>query len=104
VSKERSYHETAVKEVNDLVRKYNVIAPYPVRRAQYTLDVELKRVFDESAEEILKALRERVNAGDTIPSLPLHSLDSKGVVGDEQIRQSFFVWFIDWIRKVLLRS
>jgi hypothetical protein len=40
---ERAYHESALAEVNTLVRKYNALAPYAVRRAYYVRDVELDR-------------------------------------------------------------
>ena len=53
---ERSYHETALSEVNSLVRKYNAMAPYIARRALYTRDVELERLYKESAKEIHKRL------------------------------------------------
>ncbi len=40
-ARERAYHETALEEINGLVRKYNGLAPYVVRRAYYVLGVEL---------------------------------------------------------------
>ena len=57
--KERAYHETALEEVNALVRKYNGLAPYAVRRAYYMRDVELERVYQEAGEDILRGLEER---------------------------------------------
>ncbi|KAJ3487035.1 hypothetical protein NLJ89_g11754 [Agrocybe chaxingu] len=64
VQKERAYHERAVQELNGLVRKYNGIAPYAVRRSYYIRDVELERVYKECAEGILVAIRERGSAVD----------------------------------------
>jgi len=54
--RERSYHETALGEVNSLVRKYNAMAPYIARRSLYMRRVELERLYKESAEEIHEAL------------------------------------------------
>jgi len=54
--RERSYHETALGEVNSLVRKYNAMAPYIARRAPYTRGVELERLYKDSAEEIHEKL------------------------------------------------
>jgi hypothetical protein len=54
--RERAYHESALAEVNALVRKYNALAPYAVRRAYYVRDVELGRAYEESGEEILREL------------------------------------------------
>src|ERR1700761_5152419 len=34
-TRERAYHDSALAEVNSLVRKYNGLAPYAVRRAYY---------------------------------------------------------------------
>ena len=54
--RERSYHETALDEVNSLVRKYNTMAPYIARRALYMRNVELERTYKESAKEIHQKL------------------------------------------------
>ena len=54
--RERSYHETALGEVNSLVRKYNAMAPYIARRSLYVRNVELERLYKESAKEIHEAL------------------------------------------------
>lgn len=55
--KERSYHEHAVAELNSLVRRYNGIAPYPVRRGLYTVEDELIRCYACSGHHILDALK-----------------------------------------------
>ena len=57
--KERAYHERALEEVNALVRKYNGLAPYAVRRAYYTREAELERAYAEAVEDILRGLEER---------------------------------------------
>ena len=57
--KERAYHETALDEINSLVRKYNALAPYAVRRAYYVRGAELERVYQEAGEDILRGLEER---------------------------------------------
>ena len=54
--RERSYHETALGEVNSLVRKYNAMAPYIARRALHMRDIELERLYKESAKEIHEKL------------------------------------------------
>ncbi|KAJ7280347.1 hypothetical protein C8J57DRAFT_1302347 [Mycena rebaudengoi] len=56
---ERSYHEAALAEVNELVRRYNAVAPYPVRRTAYQLEQELARVYELGGAEILRLLAER---------------------------------------------
>ena len=59
---ERSYHETALLEVNSLVRKYNAVAPYIARRALYTRGVELERLYKESAKGIHENLAAQLNS------------------------------------------
>lgn len=62
--KERSYHETALEEVNSLVRKHNAMAPYIARRALYMRSVELERMYKESAKEIHQKLVAKLNGND----------------------------------------
>ena len=45
--RERAYHDTAVEELNSLVRKYNALAPYAVRRPYHVLQVELEKAYQE---------------------------------------------------------
>lgn len=62
--RERSYHHIALEELNAMVRKYNGMAPYAVRRPYYIYHVEMERLFEDSAESILSALKERIHAID----------------------------------------
>ncbi|KAI5116046.1 hypothetical protein M0805_009360 [Coniferiporia weirii] len=62
-ARERGYQDAALAEVNELVRRYNGVAPYAVRRAPHTRDVELARVYRDSAEGILGGVRERLRDG-----------------------------------------
>ena len=76
-ARERAYHTTAMEEVNSLVRKYNGMSPYAVRRGHYALNVELERTFRESAEDILEGIAQRAKAGTTGPS-------SSGAIWDDE--------------------
>ena len=58
--REKAYHESALAEVNALVRKYNALAPYSVRRAYYVRDVELGRMYEEGAEDIIQEFTGRL--------------------------------------------
>lgn len=60
-SREKAYHDTAIEELNSLVRKYNGLAPYAVRRPYYMRGAELDRVYRECGEDILLNLAERVD-------------------------------------------
>jgi len=67
--RERSYHETALGEVNSLVRKYNAMAPYIARRALYMRNVELERLCKESAKEIHEKLVSKLSGKGDGPTL-----------------------------------
>lgn len=61
-ARERAYHDTAIEEVNSLVRRYNGVAPYPVRKPYHDRKTELDRAYQESAEGIMKGLEERIQS------------------------------------------
>lgn len=59
ISRENAYHKAALADLNDKVRRYNVIAPRPVRRGLYDLKVELEKCYKDSAQDIVKGIEER---------------------------------------------
>ena len=65
VNKEKGYHETAVAELNSLVRKYNAVAPYAVRRPYYILEVEIGRAYDEATSDIMQMIAKRAQEVDS---------------------------------------
>ncbi|KAI9508152.1 hypothetical protein F5148DRAFT_1199210 [Russula earlei] len=58
-ARERAYHESALRELNSLVRKYNALAPYAVRRAYHVRDAELGRAYEEGGEDVLRDIEGR---------------------------------------------
>lgn len=62
-ARERAYHETAIAELNSLVRRYNGVAPYTVRRTFLEREAELAQVYRESAEGIVLGVRGRLKSG-----------------------------------------
>ncbi|GAA5925016.1 uncharacterized protein JCM15063_005792 [Sporobolomyces koalae] len=77
---ESKYHETAVKEVNDLTRRFNIIAPYHVRRPLLNLESELVRTITQSAPPIAQELSKRLSLGlhttpSSLPILPTEEED-----------------------------
>jgi len=77
-ARERSYHDIAIGEVNTVVRRYNGVAPYAVRRPIYDRAAELKKVYEDGAEEILKAVRKRVAEGSVGSSDTFFLRDEEG--------------------------
>ena len=63
VVREKSYHDAAIKELNDLVRKYNATAPYSVRRNYYVREVEVEKLYVDCAEEILAGIGTKTDGG-----------------------------------------
>ncbi|KZT06443.1 uncharacterized protein LAESUDRAFT_653321 [Laetiporus sulphureus 93-53] len=61
-AREQAFHETALEEVNALVRKYNGLAPYAVRKGYYSRSAELDKAYRDSAEDILQGLAERMSS------------------------------------------
>lgn len=60
-ARERAFHEKAIDEMNALVRKYNGLAPYAVRRAYHSRSAEVDKVYRDAAQDILHGLAARVN-------------------------------------------
>ncbi|KAI0072995.1 hypothetical protein K474DRAFT_1604113 [Panus rudis PR-1116 ss-1] len=81
-ARERSYYDTAVEELNSLVRKYNGLAPYAVRRPYYSRAVEVERVYRDSAADILEALKERARNPPSSNLSGKPGYDGEGKSGD----------------------
>ena len=62
-AREKGYHEAALREINALVRKYNGVAPYAVRRTYLTREAELQRMYEISGGEILAEIKRKGEAG-----------------------------------------
>lgn len=101
-AREKAYHEPALAELNALVRKYNALAPYAVRRAYYIRDVELGRAYEEGAEDIMRELDRRLRgsgAGDVRIGVVDDGDDEPTVVGVQPpstiftLRDLFRQWF-----------
>lgn len=60
-TRERSFHDAALDDVNRVVRKHNAIAPIPVRKGYLTRDVELARCYRVSVDAILEELQRRAH-------------------------------------------
>ncbi|KAL5487562.1 hypothetical protein ACEPAI_5670 [Sanghuangporus weigelae] len=65
-AREASYHASALGEVNELVRRYNGVAPYSVRKPYFEREKELERCYVESAGDVVEGVRERVRKGKRI--------------------------------------
>ncbi|KJX98291.1 hypothetical protein TI39_contig419g00001 [Zymoseptoria brevis] len=59
---ERSYHELAIKSLNELLRSYNLMAPDSAKKPYFDLDRELRACFADVAPSVAAAIREKALA------------------------------------------
>lgn len=69
VAKETTYHEVSLKEVNNVIRKYNVVAPSSVRKGLLTRERELQRAYEDSKVRLIRQLSDGLNPANSSPSL-----------------------------------
>ncbi|KAH9482233.1 hypothetical protein JR316_0004331 [Psilocybe cubensis] len=109
IAKEKSYHETAVAQLNSTVRKYNGLAPYAVRRSYYNRESEIGRLYDDCAPDILRAIEERAKEITLDPTASSGGVGSSGAVAGSQTGNdsgSYFLGIlplIQWIRALFRR-
>lgn len=56
---ERSYHTTAINELNNITRSYNLMAPAIAQKPYFNLERELKACFAEVAPQVADAIKEK---------------------------------------------
>lgn len=69
VARERDYHEASLKEVNNIIRKYNVVAPQSVRKGLLTRERELQRTYEESRIRLIRRLSDGLDPTLSSPTL-----------------------------------
>jgi len=74
-TRERGYHDKAVENINSLVRKYNGLAPYAVRRAYYMRSAELAKAYEDAGSDILRGIEERAGK---------HALEEVGIFEESE--------------------
>ncbi|ORX41269.1 ABC1 family-domain-containing protein [Kockovaella imperatae] len=67
-AREHKFHAENIKQINDLVRKMNTLAPSPARRHLVTLEYELDRVRgDVLRQEVWQGIKDRAEAVRMVP-------------------------------------
>lgn len=59
---EKSYQTLAIKQLNDLTRSYNLMAPNLAKKPYFALERELQTCFADVAPQVAAAIRERALA------------------------------------------
>ncbi|KAG9105056.1 hypothetical protein FRC06_000029 [Ceratobasidium sp. 370] len=57
---EEKYHDAAIREANDAIRRYNTVAPYAVRRPLLTRQAEIARCYAHAGGPIIAGIQERL--------------------------------------------
>ncbi|KAI0065799.1 hypothetical protein BV25DRAFT_1821485 [Artomyces pyxidatus] len=78
-ARERAYHDSALAEINSLVRKYNALAPYAVRRPYYVREAELGKAYEQSGEDILAGIGQRTQGASIRASRAISDEDEGGM-------------------------
>lgn len=88
-ARERAFHTVAIDDLNNLVRRFNIIAPYATRRAQFRLDLELARTYRLAQPWILSEMRRRLEGGQEA-GLPVRDMGERkieGRVAEEEVAE-----------------
>jgi DnaJ family protein C protein 28 len=64
---EEKFHDAAIREANDAIRRYNTVAPYVVRRSLLTRQSEMARCYASSGGLIVAGIQERMISGGQSP-------------------------------------
>jgi DnaJ family protein C protein 28 len=83
VAKEASYHEVSLKEVNNVIRKYNVVAPSSVRKGLLTRERELQRAFEDGRIRLIRQLSQGLDPAFSSPTFSSASLHSPRKVSSQ---------------------
>jgi len=96
----------AVKKLNFLVRNYNGLAPYTVRRAYYTREAEIEKLYKDCSVVILQALAKR-DVGNTVGSGGTSEGTTNGPTGGRRLGNVLSTGkggtFFDWLRLLFQR-
>ncbi|KAG9118812.1 hypothetical protein FRC07_006490 [Ceratobasidium sp. 392] len=65
---EEKFHDAAIRDANDAIRRYNTVAPYAVRRPLLTRQAEMARCYASAGDLIVAGVRERLAAGKHVQS------------------------------------
>lgn len=79
-ARERRFHEVAMADINNVVRRFNIVAPYTVRRPLHSLELELARTYRLAQPYVLGEMRRRL-AGTEDDRLPVREKVERKVEG-----------------------
>ncbi|KAG8741346.1 hypothetical protein FRC10_002963 [Ceratobasidium sp. 414] len=60
---EEKFHNAAIREANDAIRRYNTVAPYAVRRHLLAREAEMARCYAHAGDRIVAGIQEQLAGG-----------------------------------------
>lgn len=96
--KERAYHEAAISEINAVVRSYNGVAPFSVRRGLHSREGELERCYATSGNLIIEELEARQNNTNYNPKSG--EIEAEQMIPHSTVEQSLWTQFMNSIRSL----
>ena len=109
-AREEGYHERTVAELNNLIRRYNIVAPASVRANLTTPEAELKACYRDCEGLIREELQRRVKMGLEPPvqhKLKLGKEDGpKGKTAEEEaaVRETMLSAFRRLVKEVFAKK
>jgi DnaJ family protein C protein 28 len=106
-ARERGYHDTAVKNINNLIRKYNIVAPPTARALFTTVELELAACYKDCQPLIKEELERRVRAGMGTPrgagviQGPLRGPKGRIEAEEGAVKESMLSAFRRFVREVV---
>lgn len=91
--KEKAYHEAAIAEINSIVRSYNGVAPFFVRRGYHSREGELERCYATSGSLILAELNLRQNS-------PTYTAKNGDLEAEQMTSSSAVEWQSLWFQVI----
>lgn len=82
----RSFHIAAIANLNSIVRRFNIIAPYHVRRPLISLEIEIDRCYRLAGPVIEAELQRRLDGSDEdrLPIRDTPKAEIKGKVAERE--------------------
>ncbi|UZJ55180.1 hypothetical protein CBS101457_004500 [Exobasidium rhododendri] len=80
-ARERDYHEACLKEVNNVIRRYNIVAPTSVRKGLLLRERELQRAFESAKIRLINRLSQELQPSSSSPTFNVFSENKATISG-----------------------
>lgn len=95
---EEKFHDAAIRDANEAIRRYNTVAPYVVRKSLLARKSELDRCYVQAAERIVEDIQAHLAEGRHVPSA-----DDTPVFGQASVGWDLRRWLSNAVKQVYTR-